>query len=211
MENPLEQRWCELWAELDGRGNPLLVFAGLRQFYSEPHRAYHNLQHIKECLDTLSLVRKDAASPHTISLALWFHDLVYDTHRSDNEEQSAALLQQTGEAQGIKSSVIVEASDLILATKHHTGSGHPDIPLIVDIDLKILGETPERFDEYERQIQKEYAWVPQDLFAQKRAEILQKFLDRASIFQTEYFQKLHEKQARKNITRSIERLRGTDG
>jgi predicted metal-dependent HD superfamily phosphohydrolase len=85
---------------------------------------------------------------------------------------------------------------------------HADAPLLVDVDLSILGPPPERFWEYERQIRKEYDWVAVDVFATKRAEILQKFLERPRIYSTEmFFQKL-EVQARIDLGASIRQLRG---
>lgn len=206
MANPIEPRWCELWGRLGGNGNPLLVLARLKECYSEPHRAYHNLQHIQECLETFETVKAQAIAPDELALAIWFHDAVYDTHHGDNEEQSAAMLQRMAAEQAIAANLASGARELVLATKYHSGTGHPDIPLIIDIDLKILGETPERFDEYEQQIRKEYEWVPAALFSSKRAEILERFLDRPYIYKTSEFQARYEDQARKNIKRSIEKL-----
>ena len=97
--------------------------------------------------------------------------------------------------------------DLVLVTKAHEGSTHPDAPLLVDIDLSILGASAERFFEYEDQIRQEYAWVPEDIFRTKRAEILERFLDRDVIYRTPKFYQTHEKQARANLRASLERLR----
>lgn len=207
MANPIEQRWCELWEKLGARGNPRMVFARLKEAYSEPHRAYHNLQHIQECLDTLEAAKSLASSPEVLALAIWFHDFVYDTHRADNEEQSAALLQKVADEQGIADSLANGACELVLATKSHSGTGHPDIALMIDIDLKILGETSERFTEYEQQIRREYEWVPRDVFASKRAEILERFLERPFIYNTDFFRARYEATARLNLQQSMELLR----
>jgi predicted metal-dependent HD superfamily phosphohydrolase len=79
--------------------------------------------------------------------------------------------------------------------------------LLVDIDLSILGATPERFDEYEVQVRQEYAWVPGPLFRRKRGEILQAFLVRPSIYSMPWFRQRLEAQARSNLQRSVARLR----
>ena len=58
---------------------------------------------------------------------------------------------------------------------------HADAPLLIDVDLNILGQNEERFWRYETQIRQEYDWVPESLFAVKRAEILERFLNRSRV------------------------------
>jgi len=97
--------------------------------------------------------------------------------------------------------------DLVRATKTHDPSIHADAPLLVGIDLSILGTDPHRFHEYEEQIRQEYAWVPEDVFNTKRAEILESFLSRKSIYSTQRFLRSHEERARKNLEASSKQLR----
>ena len=78
--------------------------------------------------------------------------------------------------------------------------------LIVDIDLAVLGSAPASFDEYERGIQSEYAWVPAVIFRQKRASILKSLLARRHVFHTPYFIERYESQARLNLERSVAML-----
>ena len=75
------------------------------------------------------------------------------------------------------------------------------------MDLSILGSTPDVFAAYEEAVRREYAWVPDALFAEKRAEILEGFLSRDSIYSTESFSKRLENRARENLRSSIEKLR----
>ena len=83
-----------------------------------------------------------------------------------------------------------------------------DSRLLVDIDLAILGASVERFDEYERQVRQEYSWVPDPLFRGKRREILEAFLARPHLFNTDYFRSKLEAQARANLAPSVTSLRG---
>ncbi len=94
-----------------------------------------------------------------------------------------------------------------MATKSHDPSLHPDAPLLVDVDLSIFGKPPERFDEYETQIRQEYSWVPEATFREKRAEILERFLARKRIYNTEVVFVRYEQQARKNLHASLHRLK----
>jgi predicted metal-dependent HD superfamily phosphohydrolase len=82
----------------------------------------------------------------------------------------------------------------------------PDQCWLVDIDLSILGAVPARFDEYERQVRDEYAFVPEELFRRKRAEVLAGFVARARIYSTPFFRDRLEAPARANLGRSIAAL-----
>ncbi len=202
------ERWVKLWQSATNNLPPAEYYARLVAMYSEPHRHYHNLQHIADCLGEFDRAKQLATDTTALELAIWFHDAVYDPRAADNEERSAGLagdwLRKCGAAAGLAGSV----GQLILATKSHDARLHADAPLLVDVDLSILGRPPERFWEYERQIRKEYDWVAAEVFATRRAEILQKFLARPLIYHTEmFFQKL-EVQARINLGVSIRQLRG---
>jgi predicted metal-dependent HD superfamily phosphohydrolase len=201
------QRWTKLWQKISSHGDGGAWFEILNTHYAEEHRHYHTARHISECLVAFDAASPIATQPVAVELALWFHDAIYDTRAADNEEQSARLAQRCLENAGADTNLQSAVRDLIMVTKAHEGSSHPDAPLLVDIDLSILGATPERFFEYEDQIRQEYAWVPEDLFRTKRAEILERFLARAIIYRTPEFFRTHEKQARANLRASLERLR----
>ena len=197
----------ERWNELCRDGiNAAEWYERLTNLYSEPHRHYHNGRHIADCLDEFDSVRHLASEPKAVEVAIWFHDAIYDPRAADNEERSAELARKFVRETNIgDESAIIE---LVLATKHHDGTSHRDATLMVDIDLSILGQSAERFWDYERQIRAEYEWVPEDVFAAKRAEILERFLSRQRIFGTESFFAKCESQARENLRESIRRLRG---
>ena len=77
---------------------------------------------------------------------------------------------------------------------------------MLDIDLAILGQEQDIFKEYEDNIRKEYIYVPKEIFNPKRSEILQSFLDRKSIYLTDYFKDKYEEIARDNLKKSIKDL-----
>jgi predicted metal-dependent HD superfamily phosphohydrolase len=94
-----------------------------------------------------------------------------------------------------------------MATKTHELSLHPDGPLLVDVDLGILGQSEDRFWAYEADIRREYEWVPESTFREKRAEILERFLARKRIYSTDPFFAKYERQARANLQASVQKLR----
>ena len=206
MNWPGPERWEKLWRAIGATGNPSPWYEQLSRAYGEAHRSYHNQQHIAECLMEFDAARHLAEGPDTVELALWFHDAIYDSRRSDNEERSAALAKRCLETAGLPQ-LSATVSNLVIATKHDGETGTPDTALVVDIDLSILGKPESRFEEYERQVREEYDWVPLPVFNSKRAELLDRFLARKQIYRTKFFAERYEQSARRNLARSIQILK----
>jgi predicted metal-dependent HD superfamily phosphohydrolase len=201
------ERWAQLWRQVAAQSDPLPIYQELISFYSQPHRYYHNLRHIGECLAEYDLVQRLAGQPVAVELAIWFHDAIYDTHAQDNEEQSADLANRRISEAGGDRKLGKFVSALVKATKTHDPALHPDAPLLVDVDLSILGQSPERFQEYEAEIRREYEWVPEPTFTTKRAEILERFLARERIYSTDALFTKYERHARINLRNSIRKLK----
>src|SRR5262245_7191495 len=205
-----ERSWINIWKSLRAQGEPLPVLHDLIARYEEPHRGYHTLDHILDCLKEFQSVRSSATEKDAIEMALWFHDAVYDPRATDNEEQSAQLAEDVLRRAKVPDHFIRCVRDLILATRHQALPELPDAQLLVDIDRAVLGQSAERFDAYETAIRKEYQWVPKKIFGEKRAAILKSFLDRQTIYATPEFQKKYEPTARANLERSIRRLTSSE-
>lgn len=203
----LQDLWQRAWVALNAQPD-IGLFEKLIACYNEPHRHYHTLQHLQECIEQLGAVLAIAEHPGEVEVALWFHDAVYNLHQQDNELQSALWAKQAVLAGGVSVEVAERIYALILATRHTVLPASVDEGLLVDVDLSILGAPPARFEEYERQVRQEYQWVPDSLFCDKRQAILRKLLDRPSIFSSEPFHTQLEAQARENLQRSLTRLSG---
>jgi len=202
-EMALLERWTAMWQRLGALEHGRSICEDLLKRYGEPHRAYHNLAHLEHCFAELDEARDLAISPDRIALALWFHDAIYETAAKDNEEQSADLARATITKAALPIDLADSVAELILATKHDTAPASLDAQLLVDIDLAILGQPQDRFDEYERQVRQEYAWVSDTLFQSGRRAVLQSFLNRPSIYATVRMRNKYEVQARTNILRSL--------
>ncbi|MDR7068676.1 putative metal-dependent HD superfamily phosphohydrolase [Pseudoxanthomonas japonensis] len=193
--------WQRAWAGIGAAGEGAALFARLKAAYAEPQRHYHTLQHLGECLSAFDAVHAQGEHPHEVELALWFHDAVYDIKGHDNELRSADWARDALRDAGVDASPAQRVHDLIMATRHTAVPSGQDEQLLVDIDLSILGAERARFDEYEQQIRKEYAYVPGFLFRRKRREILKGFLDRPAIYSTPDFHAALEARARDNLRR----------
>lgn len=207
MQKTLEQRWHLLWGRLGRINDSSLIFAELIRRYSEPHRFYHTLAHIQYCLNEFDKVRDFATDPDAVEIAIWFHDVIYDTKAKDNEEQSAKFFREIGEMFLLPKVFVENVVKCILATKHNKILLTFDERLIADIDLSILGQSEDVFDASSEQIRKEYEWVPEEIFIKARLDILESFLKRPMIYSTRMFYKKYEQNAQQNLFRSQARLR----
>jgi predicted metal-dependent HD superfamily phosphohydrolase len=201
-----EERWSRLWKAAVCEDAPDGLLHRLLAFYDEPQRQYHNQQHIADCLREFDTVRSSAAGPIAVEFAIWFHAAIYDPRAADNEARSADLAAACLNERSASPELVDSVQRLVLATKAHDATLHPDAPMIVDVDLSILGQPPERFWEYERAIRAEYAWVDANTFAARRTEILEHFLVRPRLYHTDSFFCRYETQARSNLRASVDRL-----
>jgi len=202
----LERSWRRAWQGAGGAADAGL-FDELVAAWREPQRHYHTLQHLGECIAQLEPALDLAQHPGEVELALWFHDAVYDVTRGDNEQRSADRLAHAAQAAGTTAAAVRRLHALVMATRHDALPATRDEQLLVDVDLSILGAPAARFDEYERQVRAEYAWVPDPLFRAKRRAVLEGLLARPQLFATERFRTALEAPARRNLERSIAQLR----
>ena len=206
MSTHLSSDWADAWRDLRLLVPAPDVLASLLARWAEPHRRYHTLQHLRECLELFARDRALTEHPGEVAIALWFHDAVYDTSRHDNEAASAQWARRVLVEAGAVAAVADRVHALIMATRHSEVPRTPDAKLLVDIDLAILGAEPLRFAEYERQIRDEYGFVPEAVFRDKRAVILRGFLERPALFATPAYAERFDLPARANLARAIATL-----
>ncbi len=198
----LERSWLRAWDNLQ-----LPAPAGLREkliaAYREPHRHYHSLQHLEECIGQLDQCLESALRPGEVEIALWFHDAIYQTMGKSSERRSADWALTELSAAGAPAPVLERIEELIMATCHAAVPAEPDQQLLVDIDLAILGSSPARFAEYQQQVRAEYAWVPSFIYASQRKKVLRSFIARSHLYNTRFFRERCERQARANLQGAI--------
>ncbi|GGL07074.1 hypothetical protein Sme01_12060 [Sphaerisporangium melleum] len=80
------------WAAVAGESAAArAIGAELIARWSEPHRRYHTLGHLRAVLAAIEPLAGHAADPVAVRLAAWFHDAVYDGRPGWDEERSAQL------------------------------------------------------------------------------------------------------------------------
>jgi predicted metal-dependent HD superfamily phosphohydrolase len=171
--------------------------------YAAPGRHYHNLAHIEDCLGRLAAVpHLSAAERVVLTEAIWWHDVVYDPTRSDNEELSADLAEQH-----VAAAMRAEVGRLIRLTRSHQAAPGDRLgAILISIDLSILAAEPARYDAYAAAIRREFSHVPEADYRAGRAEVLRRFVARPVIFPEAAFARDHEQRARENMARELASL-----
>ena len=201
----LQKRWNRVVAPL--LPNPQATWQQLASLYSEPHRHYHTLDHVAACLDWLDQYHHLAEEPLCLELALWAHDVIYDPRASDNEARSADWFAQHFADSDLTDQQRARVHELILATIHPHPPTDPDMALLQDIDLSILGADAELYDRYEGWIRQEYEFVPEEAFRKGRSAVLQSFLEQDVIYHTAELRERLEMPAQDNLNRALGSLR----
>ncbi len=206
----LRESWMDLTGKYQAQQEASRTYEELIALYAAPNRAYHNLSHIDWLLEEARGFRASLQHYDAVRMAIWFHDAIYETSRSDNEERSADLAERSLTALGAEAEIAALVRAMIVATKTHTADKLPeDGSLFLDLDLSILGSDEAVYEKYARAIRKEYAWVPALIYKRKRRKVLESFLDRKRIFFTDAIFEARESQARRNIQQELSKLRGT--
>lgn len=183
----------ELWSEIE-------------ENYSSKKRHYHTLKHLENLFAQLNEVKGELRDLETILFTLYYHDIIYDPLRSDNEEKSAGLAEKRMKQISVSDSKIKHCKAQILATKTHIESADNDTNYFLDADLSALGQPWETYSEYFKNVRKEYSVFPDVVYIPGRKKVLNHFLAMDRIFKTEFFFRKFESQAKQNLRKEIELL-----
>ncbi len=204
-------RWQKLGQMLGVSANEWTnSYTKLLKAWSSPGRYYHSLDHLDAMLGLLERFQHQAHDWPGLLLAAWYHDAIYDPRASDNEAQSARWFLEEAHSWKLAREQCERVVELIRLTQTHTA--HPedqDAQLLLDADLAILGTSPEEYARYAQAIRQEYAWVPEDAYRRGRTQVLERFLQRARIYQTEELYREREVAARSNLRKEYASLTGS--
>ncbi|WP_315791032.1 hypothetical protein [Fischerella sp. JS2] len=183
------------------------AFSQLVAAYSAPGRYYHTLEHIYYVLSTIETLQNQVQDLPPVQLAVWFHDVVYNTLTQDNEQQSASYALEVLGSLQIPHSIIARVISLILNTKHDQAEPDDfDAQVFLDADLEILGSNPQRYHQYALLIRQEYLWMPDVEYLAGRKQVLRQFLHRDRIYLTDLMFNKFESSARQNLRAEIMRI-----
>jgi pantetheine-phosphate adenylyltransferase len=137
--------------------------------YNQPHRYYHNLNHITAVLEHIA--QKGELASDVLFLAAVFHDIIYNPRAIDNEEQSALYFREVYKG---NEEIARKVEAIILDTKSHTASS-PESEIFQQADLAVFDKPFDALIEYENQIFKEFQFADWKLYQTERVKVLQTF------------------------------------
>jgi predicted metal-dependent HD superfamily phosphohydrolase len=172
--------------------------------YTARTRHYHTLTHLHDLHQQLNAHCHEINDWDVILFSIYYHDIVYNVLKSNNEERSADLAERRMRELDVPKANIQRTKNHIRATKAHAGGAEGDTNIFVDADLSILGADWLIYSQYAQNVRKEYAIFPDIVYKSGRAKVLLGFLNRERIFTTESFFNLYEHQAKLNIKRELD-------
>lgn len=209
MIEKLKKQWYEL--ALRHTHDSILadsLWNEIEKQYTLNIRHYHNLSHIKNMLNQADNIKDSISSYNDFLFAIWYHDIIYKPTKKDNEEKSAILARKRLKTLKIKETSLKNIENLILSTQKHEIllQNNNDNALLLDIDLSILGSDWKTYQNYTKNIRKEYSIYPNFMYKKGRKKVLEHFLKRKALYFTENYRTNFEEQARKNLLKEINLL-----
>lgn len=212
-----ELRFSGLLNRLGIKEDPTKLFMELRNIYDRPlsptaqrdeitkkmEGNYHKRLHIIDCLNEFYQIRHLIKNPDVIECAILFHDIIYTPGSKTNEEDSAEFAEKILTKRGLPKDFIEEVKRYIVLTKHNKNPDTEDGKYLVDIDTSIFGKDPRKYQQYAKDIRREYYTIPEKTYKEGRKNILKFFLDKENIFQTEHFRDKYQDQAKINLEQEI--------
>ncbi len=176
--------------------------------YTKKARHYHNLSHIHNMLIQAKSIRTSIVNFDDLCFAIWYHDIIYESTRSDNEKRSAIFAEKCLKSFNIEEKRLRNIEKLIVSTQKHQVliAENGDNAYLLDLDLSILGADWDTYEKYTQDIRKEYEIYPNFMYKKGRKKVLHHFLERDRLFFSADFKGKFETQARANIKREIDLL-----
>ena len=205
----LRNEWNALASTYSEEENQISTYWNeIDKHYNSKSRYYHNLNHIYNMLLQAEDIKNSIIDYDVCRFAIWYHDIIYKPVQKNNEEKSAEYAKKRLKTFSISEKRIKVVEKLIKSTKKHELilTENDDNSYILDLDLSILGTDWDTYKNYIHNIRKEYAIYPDFVYKPGRKKVLTHFLQRNTLYFTDYFRDQYEKQARENLKKEIELL-----
>lgn len=174
--------------------------------WSEPHRRYHDLSHLRGILTAVDQLAPSADDPDAVRLAAWYHDAVY-AGRSDDEENSALLAESELTALGVAPELVAEVARLVrLTVTHDPVPGDDNGAVLSDADLAVLGVPPADYRHNTARVRAEYGHVSDADFGTWRAGMIESMLAAPVVYRTAVGRARWEATARENLASELRSL-----
>jgi predicted metal-dependent HD superfamily phosphohydrolase len=198
----------EAWALLAGDSpTSRTEWAAVVAAWSEPHRRYHDLAHLAAVLGLVGELSGSADDADAVRLAAWYHDIVYEPERTDNEQVSAGRA-RAGLRGLVPDARVDEVERLVLLT-----AGHDPAPddangaVLCDADLAVLAGPPDAYAAYASAVREEYGQLSDEEFTTGRIAVLEHLLALPALYRTPEAARQWADRAAANLTAELTLLR----
>ncbi|MBP6682305.1 MAG: hypothetical protein KA159_03245, partial [Halioglobus sp.] len=206
-ESQLANRFRATWRRCaGGQAPPEPVWEMLQRNYREPHRHYHTLNHLAQCLRELDLAGTEVVEMEATEIAIWFHDVIYHYGAKDNETLSAQAFRELA-GPHMPAGFIDRVGEFIIATQHTGSARDSGEAFMVDIDLSGFGLPWEGYLADSNALREEAPDIEDSHYYTGKLRFLDGLLGWQRLFQTDYFRDRLEQKARENIKRYTADLR----
>jgi predicted metal-dependent HD superfamily phosphohydrolase len=177
--------------------------------WREPHRRYHDLDHLAAVLDAVDLLAAEDSGPDPTDnlvvvaarLAAWFHDAVYAGRPGHDEADSADLAAGVLTTLAVPPALVAEVERLVRLTADHDCAADDRAgALLSDADLAVLAAPRPGYLRYVAAVRAEYAHVPDPDFRAGRAVVLRHLLAADPLYRTEAGRRRWQRAARANLS-----------
>jgi predicted metal-dependent HD superfamily phosphohydrolase len=176
--------------------------------HREEHRRYHTGAHVAWVIRHVDELASVETIDHLdeVMAAAFYHDAVYEPTYPANERASARLARRDLTSIGWDADAAERVASMIEATEHGATDAvgvTGDTAVLLDADLAILGADPAGYSAYVTGVRAEYRHVTDDEWRTGRAAVLEKFLERPTIYSTATARDRWETRARANLTAEL--------
>ncbi|XP_055706789.1 uncharacterized protein LOC129803932 [Phlebotomus papatasi] len=172
--------------------------------YSQDERVYHNQNMF---LQKEKYLRERKVNDCVI-LAAIFQYYIFDPKKDSQVENCQAFRDFLAAAKVDNDNLEKYVTKLLGENNAEDMEGfQDDAQFLQDLDLAILGGTPEEYKNYTELLQKEYKYLNTEAYKSTRLKILKTFLTIPNIYSTNFFRERLEESARRNIRKEIEELK----
>jgi len=205
MPNMLKETFLKILSKFTANETlSIALWNEIEQNYTGKKRHYHTLQHLENLWVQLNEVKDEIQHWDVMFFTLFYHDIIYNPIKSDNEARSAQLADKRMQQISVATELIMLCKSQILATQSHIKSSNNDTNYFLDADLSVLGQEWESYTQYYENVRKEYAIFPDFVYKPGRKKVLLHFLAMERIFKTHYLFQKFEFLAKQNLQKELE-------
>uniref|UniRef100_A0A0N5B271 Inhibitor_I29 domain-containing protein n=1 Tax=Strongyloides papillosus TaxID=174720 RepID=A0A0N5B271_STREA len=205
-KSALRERWNDMTSFMSETVKEKWWDKIIKQYSDRP---FYNLTHLHNMLQLFDQHKDRLHDRYAVAFAIFFKHLEYDSRSTETAKLSADQFKKfcsetTFDQEGYVVNLILESENNCTDANLNIGTyGNDDIHYLIDFDMMVHGESPEKYEIYKSKLRQEYSYLNEKEYKKERVKVLKLFLQIPNIYATKEFRDKYEEQARKNISEEI--------